>query len=55
MTTRACHMARRATWHETFSKQMMATVTQREKDGKQPFDIPGIYTVLPPQKVFVKR
>ncbi|MBC7811768.1 MAG: alpha amylase C-terminal domain-containing protein, partial [Burkholderiales bacterium] len=38
-----------AAWHETFSKQMMSTLTGTDREGRQPFNLDGMTAVLNPR------
>lgn len=38
-----------AAWHETFSKQIMATIVGREQDGRQPYNLDAIISTLDPR------
>lgn len=39
-----------AAWHDTFGKQMQATIAGIEKDGRKPYDIEGLATLMQPGK-----
>ncbi len=37
-----------AAWHDSFGKQMQATIATIEKDGRHPYDIEGLATLMQP-------
>ncbi len=39
-----------AAWHENFAQQLMCTLIEQPRDGKQPYDIDAIINVMDPRK-----
>lgn len=39
-----------AAWHENFSKQIMCTIVGREQDGRQPYNLDALVSVIDPRR-----